>query len=230
MLISLKVEHGRAVRRPAGDRRGRGARVRRRRPRLAPARGPGAAHPGDRTAHPADRPVGHGRQPGRAAGLAAGIGARAASRPSWSPLASAPAPGCERRVAARGCRAGLRGVGEQRRDGDRVAAPGRETAGVLRLPAAGRGDRRRAARAGGHHVPVARVPAARRAAPGRAGVRRGAGLRDRGHLHAGARHRRGRPGPGHPGQRPADASPRSCSGSGGPAGGRAAAGTACSSP
>ena len=80
MLISLKVEHGRAVLRRAGDRRGRGARLRRRRPRLAPAGGAGAADPGDGTAHPADRPVGHGRQPGRAAGLAAGIGARAASR------------------------------------------------------------------------------------------------------------------------------------------------------
>ena len=53
MLISLKVEHGRAVRRPAGDRGGRGARLRRRRPGLAPARGPGAAHPGDGTADPA---------------------------------------------------------------------------------------------------------------------------------------------------------------------------------
>ena len=128
----------------------------------------------------------------------------------------------------RGHRAGLCGVGEQRRHGDRLAAPGREAAGVLRLPAAGRGDRRRAAGAGRHDVPVARVAAARRAAPGRAGVRRGAGLRDRGDLHAGAGHRRRRPGPGHPGQRPADAWRRSCSASGGPGGGPGPAATACS--
>ena len=82
-----------AVLRGAGGRRGRGARVRRRRPRLAPARGPGTAHPGDRAAHPAGRPVGHGRQPGRAAGLAAGFGARAASRCrgcSWGRLGLRP--------------------------------------------------------------------------------------------------------------------------------------------
>ena len=78
-------------------------------------------------------------------------------------------------TAARGRPAGLCGVGGQRRQGHRGAAPGREAAGVLRLPAAGRGARGRAAGARRHHVPVPRVAVARRAAPGRAGVRRGAG-------------------------------------------------------
>ena len=38
MLVSVNVDHARVLRRPAGGRRRRGARLRRRRPRLAPAR------------------------------------------------------------------------------------------------------------------------------------------------------------------------------------------------
>ena len=73
-----------AVRRPAGHRGRRGARVRRRRPGLAPARRAGAADPGHRAAHPADRPVGDRRQSGRHAALAAGIRPGGSVPESWS--------------------------------------------------------------------------------------------------------------------------------------------------
>ena len=89
MLVSVNVDHAAVLRRPAGRRRRRGARLRRRRPRLAPARRAGAAHQRRRPAAPAGRPVRHRRQPGRAAGLAAGLRARRrpAARVGASPLA-----------------------------------------------------------------------------------------------------------------------------------------------
>ena len=89
-----------------------------------------------------------------------------------------------------GRRAGLCGLGQQRRDRDRHPAPRRKAPGLLRLPAAGRGNRDSAARARRDHVPVPCVPVDRRTPPRRAGVRRGPGLRHRGHLHPGTRDRR----------------------------------------
>ena len=50
MLVSVNVDHAAVLRRPAGRRRRRGARLRRRRPRLAPARRAGTADPARRPA------------------------------------------------------------------------------------------------------------------------------------------------------------------------------------
>ena len=176
MLVSLKVEHGalfaglRAVvvdevHAFAGDDRGWHLlavleRLTRR----------------DRPADPADRAVGHRRQPGRAAGLAAGLGARAASR-----------------------RRGRSGPGRRAS----ASAPRRPPPGDVELDYVGsvsnaatviaslhRGEkrlvfcdsrqlveetRRRAAGARGHHVPVPRVAvrSTSGAGPSRRSPRRG---------------------------------------------------------
>ena len=69
-----------AIPRPARGHRGRGARVRRGRPGLAPARRPGTAVASGRPTTAAHRPFRHGRQSGRTPGMAAGFGSREAER------------------------------------------------------------------------------------------------------------------------------------------------------
>jgi hypothetical protein len=132
--------------------------------------------------------------PGAAPQLAAGLGARHApgrcrrtqhqaceavptggpfgAARSWS-TATALQRTVGRRPTARRSRTGLRWLGEKCGPRHRHAAPGGETAGLLRLPEARRATRRGAARLRGHGLPLPRLTLGRRAAPGRAGVRRG---------------------------------------------------------
>ena len=74
MLVSTLVDAPRMFARRAGGRRRRGARVCRRRPRVAPARRARAARGSRRAAHPTNRPLRHGRQCARAADLASRAG------------------------------------------------------------------------------------------------------------------------------------------------------------
>ena len=237
MLVSANVDHRQAVRGPSGRRRGRGPRVRLRRPRLASAGGPGTADPALRAAAAADRAVRHRRQPGRPAPLAAGILGRETPGHGRRPgggtgerTASPGSFGINQNEPDLDIQLDYVGTVRERRQGHRGAAPGREAPGVLRLQAPRRAARRRPAGARRDHAPRARLAVPGRAAARRAGVRRRPGLRHRVHLRPGTRRRCRRPRPGHPGQLTASRSRGSCSASAAADGAPAPRGTACSWP
>ena len=128
MLVSANVDHGALLRRPARGRRRRGPRLRRRRPRLAPAGGPGAADHGSRAA----RSSGSACRPPSATRTSCWPGSGLRRRRRGPPGRRARASPTVAARAARRHRARLRRLPRQRRHGHRRPAPRREAPGLLR--------------------------------------------------------------------------------------------------
>ena len=122
-----------------------------------------------RPARPADRPVRHRRQPGRAARPGCRARARVPPGPRRRARPAGPRAGDCGSRATRRDRARLRRLPAQRRQGHRRAAPRREAAGLLRLPAAGRGARQLpcASAASPRSCRTPRCPSTNGAAPSR---------------------------------------------------------------
>lgn len=180
---------------PAGRPGRRGARLRRRRPRVAPRGRPGAAVPAGHPAAAARRPLGHGRQPRGAADVVAGLPVRPAPP---GRLPTGPAGGLHRHHRR------PRRHGGQRGNGAQLVAPRREAAGVRRQQAPRGRAGGSAAVARRRDLPVAFLAVRCRTPPLRGRVPGSPKLCHRRHLHARAGGRRGRPRPRDPTGRPAD--------------------------